>query len=528
MASPQPEDLAYDYDFVVIGGGSGGLSSSKQAAALGARVAVFDFVKPSPQGTRWGLGGTCVNVGCIPKKLMHYAASMQQLLSWDALKMGWGEFEAFNDQTGEPLQKHKHCNWDTLVQCVQSYVKQLNFSYRTSLRSAGVTYINALATLKTPNTIEYEEKGLKRRIRAKYILIAVGGRPSIPPDVPGARELCITSDDIFSLEKAPGKTLVVGASYIALECAGFLTELGFDVTVAVRSILLRGFDRQCALKVGRCMREMGVKFMEAVVVEKVEKTAEGKLLVSLRGSVDAARTHQLQVDTVLYATGRGADTGGLNLKELGVQLTVEGRIVCDEGSRSTLPSVFAVGDVVEGFPELTPAAIKAGEILARRLFGGSQELMSIRDIPTTVFTPMEYGCVGLSEEAAVAEYGEEDVEIYLSEFSPLELSACHRQKAEPTRTDEADVDLSPPCLSKLVCIKSEGLRVRGVHFVGPNAGELLQGMAIAVKLGAKKSDFDNTVGIHPTNAECFTQLTITKRSGQDWVAAGGCGGGKCG
>ncbi|KAL8454867.1 hypothetical protein Emag_001233 [Eimeria magna] len=500
MTSPPAEDVAYDYDFVVIGGGSGGLSSSKQAAALGARVAVFDFVKPSTQGTRWGLGGTCVNVGCIPKKLMHYAASMQQ--------------------------------------CVQSYVKQLNFSYRTGLRSAGVTYINALATLKSSNSIEYEEKGVvspitplrnqskaelnaaaaavaaaavalaKKLVKARHILIAVGGRPSIPREVPGAREYCITSDDVFSLKKAPGKTLVVGASYIALECAGFLTELGFDV--------------------GRCMREMGVKFIEGIVVEKVEKTAEEKLLVSMRGSIDAARTQQIEVDTVLYATGRCADTRGLNLEGLGVHLSTEGRIVCDEGFRSTVPTIYGVGDVVEGFPELTPAAIKAGEILARRLFGGSQELMSLRDIPTTVFTPMEYGCVGLSEEAAVAEYGEDDVEVYLSEFSPLEISACHRQKAEPTRADEADVDLSPPCLSKLVCIKSEGLRVRGVHFVGPNAGELIQGMAVALKLGAKKSDFDDTVGIHPTNAECFTQLTITKRSGQDWVAAGGCGGGKCG
>ncbi|KAL8439149.1 hypothetical protein Efla_000664 [Eimeria flavescens] len=527
MTSP-PSDIPFDYDFVVVGGGSGGLASSKAAAALGARVLVFDFVKPSTQGTRWGLGGTCVNVGCVPKKLMHYAASMQQLLSWDALKMGWGDFEGFNEETGEPIQKHKHCDWQRLVQCVQSYVKQLNFSYRTGLRSSGCTYINALATLTGPHSLEYEEKGQKKVVTAKHILIAVGGRPSIPRDVPGAREFCITSDDIFSLKKAPGKTLVVGASYIALECAGFLTELGFEVIVAVRSILLRGFDRQCALKVGRCMREMGVAFVEGVLVEKVEKTEEGKLKVSLRGSVDAARTQQMEVDTVLYATGRCADTRGLNLEMLGVHQTAEGRIVCDEGSRSTVPSIYAVGDVVDGFPELTPAAIRAGEILARRLFGGSTEVMNIHDIPTTVFTPMEYGCVGLSEEAAVAKYGEDDVEVFLSEFCPLELSACHRQKAEPTRVDDADVDLTPPCLSKLVCIKSEGLRVAGVHFVGPHAGELLQGMAIAVKLGAKKEDFDNTVGIHPTNAECFTQLTITKRSGQDWVAAGGCGGGKCG
>lgn len=525
MTSPAPN---YDYDFVVIGGGSGGMASAKEAASLGAKVAIFDFVKPSTQGSSWGLGGTCVNVGCIPKKLMHYAASMQQILSWDSLKMGWGEFEETEPETGEPVQKHKHCNWDNLVLCVQSYVKQLNFSYRTGLRAAGCQYINALATLTSPNTVEYEEKGKKKSITAKHIVVAVGGRPSIPRDVEGAREHCITSDDLFSLKKAPGKTLVVGASYIALECAGLLTELGFDVTVAVRSMLLRGFDRQCALKVGRCMREMGVKFMEGILVEKVQKTDEGKLLAFLRGSVDASRTHEIEFDTILYATGRCPDTRELKLEDVGVHVTAEGRVVCDVKSCSTVPTIFAVGDIVDGFPELTPAAIKAGEILARRLFGNSKELMSIENIPTTVFTPMEYACVGLSEEAAVTEYGEDDVEIYLSEFAPLEVSACHRRKVEDARVDETDVDLSPPCLAKLVCIKSENMRVRGVHFVGPNAGEVVQGMAIAVKLGATKSDFDNTVGIHPTNAECFTQLLITKRSGKDWVATGGCGGGKCG
>lgn len=519
---------AYDFDFVVIGGGSGGLASGKEAASLGAKVAVFDYVKPSTQGTRWGLGGTCVNVGCVPKKLMHYAASMQQILSWDSLKMGWGNFIKLDPETGEPQQEHQDCSWQNLVQCVQAYVKQLNFSYRTGLRSAGCTYINALATISSPNSIEYEEKEVKKVITTKYILVAVGGRPAIPREVPGARENCITSDDLFSLKKSPGKTLVVGASYIGLECAGFLTELGFDVTVAVRSILLRGFDRQCALKVGRCMREIGVKFMEGILVEKVEKTEEGKLLVYLRGSLDASREHQLEFDTVLYATGRCADTRGLKLEEVGVHTTAEGRIVCDMGSCTTVPSIYAVGDVVEGFPELTPAAIRAGEILARRLFGGSNEVMSIEDIPTTVFTPIEYGCVGLSEEAAIAKYGDDDVEIFLSEFSPLEWSACHRQKVPAARADDTDVDLSPPCLSKLVCIKSEDLRVRGVHFVGPHAGELIQGMAIAVRLGATKRDFDSTVGIHPTNAEAFTQLSITKRSGKDWVATGGCGGGKCG
>ncbi|XP_026192306.1 thioredoxin reductase [Cyclospora cayetanensis] len=523
-----PTPPSFDYDFIVIGGGSGGLASAKEAAACGARVVVFDFVKPSTQGTHWGLGGTCVNVGCVPKKLMHYAAGMQQILSWDSKKMGWSDFEKIDEETGEPVQVHEHCNWTRLVQCVQAYVKQLNFSYRTGLRAAGCTYMNALATIKDPHSVEYEEKGIKKRVTAKHILVAVGGRPSIPDSVQGAQEFAKTSDDLFSLQTPPGKTLIVGASYIALECAGLLTELGFEVVVAVRSLLLRGFDRQCALKVGRCMREMGVTFMEGVLVEKIEKTQEEKLRVTLRGSLDADRLEHMEFDTVLYATGRSADTKGLNLEELGVKCSAEGRIICTEGSATTSPSIYAVGDVVEGFPELTPAAIQAGEILARRLFKNSTELMSTNNVPTTVFTPVEYGCVGLSEEAAIEEHGDSNIEVFLTEFCPLELSACHRQKAPSSRLDEADIDLTPPCLAKLICLKSENMKVIGVHFVGPNAGEVIQGMAIAVRLGATKADFDKTVGIHPTNAECFTQLSITRRSGKNWMAAGGCGGGKCG
>ncbi|OEH80556.1 hypothetical protein cyc_02516 [Cyclospora cayetanensis] len=449
-----PTPPSFDYDFIVIGGGSGGLASAKEAAACGARVVVFDFVKPSTQGTHWGLGGTCVNVGCVPKKLMHYAAGMQQILSWDSKKMGWSDFEKIDEETGEPVQVHEHCNWTRLV---QAYVKQLNFSYRTGLRAAGCTYMNALATIKDPHSVEYEEKGIKKRVTAKHILVAVGGRPSIPDSVQGAQEFAKTSDDLFSLQTPPGKTLIVGASYIALECAGLLTELGFEVVVAVRSLLLRGFDRQCALKVGRCMREMGVTFMEGVLVEKIEKTQEEKLRVTLRGSLDADRLEHMEFDTVLYATGRSADTKGLRC------------------SYTCTPHP----------PPLHPPF----------------QFLSVSSFFVTHIMLRE-------------EHGDSNIEVFLTEFCPLELSACHRQKAPSSRLDEADIDLTPPCLAKLICLKSENMKVIGVHFVGPNAGEVIQGMAIA-------ADFDKTVGIHPTNAECFTQLSITRRSGKNWMAAGG-------
>eukprot|EP00820_Chromera_velia_P019949 Cvel_28656.t1-p1 / transcript=Cvel_28656.t1 / gene=Cvel_28656 / organism=Chromera_velia_CCMP2878 / gene_product=Thioredoxin reductase, putative / transcript_product=Thioredoxin reductase, putative / location=Cvel_scaffold3791:13079-13801(+) / protein_length=241 / sequence_SO=supercontig / SO=protein_coding / is_pseudo=false len=232
--------VEYDCDFAVIGGGSGGMAAAKEAARLGASVVMFDFVKPSTQGTTWGLGGTCVNVGCVPKKLMHYAALMGPVIHWDAGKFGWKIPEGVTH------------DWGKLVQTVQNHVKQLNFGYKLGVKKAGVKYINALASFKSPHELAYTEGGQEKTLKAKYILLATGGRPSIPSasEVPGALEAAITSDDIFSMKRSPGKTLVVGASYIALETAGFLNELGFDVTVAVRSILLRGFDQQCAEKVG--------------------------------------------------------------------------------------------------------------------------------------------------------------------------------------------------------------------------------------------------------------------------------------
>mmetsp|Transcript_101738 Transcript_101738/g.232949 ORF Transcript_101738/g.232949 Transcript_101738/m.232949 type:complete len:516 (-) Transcript_101738:222-1769(-) len=506
----------YEYDLIVIGGGSGGMAASKEAAKLGAKVALFDFVKPSSQGTKWGLGGTCVNVGCVPKKLMHYTALMGASFH-DAKHFGWST-------------EHPRHNWEEMVDSVQNHVKMLNFRYRVGLKSNRVKYFNALATFSGPHEVTFIVKGKEYKATAQRFLIAVGGRPVIP-DVPGAREVGLTSDDIFSTKTAPGKTLVVGASYIALECAGFLTELGYPVTVAVRSVLLRGFDQQCAEKIGANMEAMGTRFYKQCVPSAYERLGSGKIQVTLSFTGEGEERTEL-FDTVLFATGRHADTAGLNLECTGVVAEANGKFLCPDAPETTnVAHIHAVGDVLHGRLELTPVAVRAGILLAKRLYGGSGQQMDYDLVATTVFTPFEYGCCGLSEEEAVARHGEENIETYLFEFSSLELQAAHRTTMRYTDAGpeaEEDVDLPAVCLSKLVCLKTEDERVLGFHFVGPNAGEMTQGFGLTLKLGAKKADFDEMVGIHPTDAESFATLEITRASGQAWLAEGGCGGGVCG
>ena len=509
-------DKLLKVDFAVIGGGSGGLAAAKAAAALGAKTVVFDYVKPSPHGSKWGLGGTCVNVGCVPKKIFHYAALIGESLH-DAHALGWA-----NRSPATELETPKYTHsWEILVKRVQDLVKKLNFSYRAGLRKSGVTYINAWATLVPTQSgdfwVKYQDsEGLPITIEAKNILVAVGGRPVIPKEIPGS-ELAITSDDIFSLSKPPGKTLVVGGGYIALECAGFLNGLGNPTTVAVRSRPLRAFDRQCVDKVVENMKQLGVEFLSASVSKMASQ--EGRITVTFdSGEVE-------QFDTVIYATGRRPDTTALGLpSEL---LGPNGKIRVHENAK-VAGNVYAVGDAALGRPELTPVAVRDGELLAARLFGGSSKNLDRPDmIPTTVFTPVEYGCVGLSEEAAIERYGAHEIDSYLFEWQTLELAAVHRPKLEKLRENEGDAEQGGMNFCKAV-VELKTDRVLGLHFVGPNAGEVIQGFATAMRLGMKKKDLDETIGIHPTDAEAIVGLTITKSSGCDFVAAGGCGGGKCG
>eukprot|EP01083_Nonionella_stella_P084213 233075_1 len=527
------------YDLAVIGGGSGGMACAKEAARNGARVVLFDYVMPSAtRGSKWGLGGTCVNVGCVPKKMMHYAGLLGSGFE-DARNYGW-------DLPASPTH-----NWSKLVETVQNQIKQLNFSYRSGLMNADVKYINAKAHFTDPNTVEYTDRtGERKSLSADKFVLAVGGRPDIPSDVTRARKFAITSDDIFSLKKAPGRTLIVGGSYIALETASFLRSLGYPVTVAVRSILLRGYDRQCAEKVGALMAAQGVRFLNRFTPHAFTQLDRGSLEVKLKRYQSGENSEDSQdltifeeFDTVMFATGRNPDTAYLNLPATGVEFEKNGKIFAPK-EQTNVPHIYAVGDIVKDREELTPLAIASGELLARRLFAGATEHLSEAFVPSTVFTSFEYGFVGLSEEDAVRKYGEDDLEIYLSEFSTLEIGAAHRKSKEPlemklpenipkietepsTSMGEIAEEFPATCLAKLICLKSEKQRVVGLHFVGPNAGEVTQGFTLGLMRGATKSDFDKLIGIHPTDAEVFSQMTVTKRSGESYLTSG-CGGGKCG
>jgi thioredoxin reductase (NADPH) len=486
----------FEYDLVVIGGGSGGLAASKEAAKLGKKVAVCDFVKPSPAGSSWGLGGTCVNVGCIPKKLMHQSALLGQALS-DATAFGWKFSET-------PVH-----SWETLVEGVQNHIGSLNWGYRVALKQANVTYLNEFAEFVDDHTIlTTNKKSKQRQITSKEFLIAVGGRPRYP-DIPGALEYGITSDDLFSLPYNPGKTLCIGASYIALECAGFLAGIGIDTTVMVRSILLRGFDQQIANMIGEHMETHNVRFLRGwipVSLEKVEDGTPAKLLVKYK----SAETGEIQEDyynTVVFAIGRDPCTPNLNLQKAGVALSPKtGKVLTNEADQSNIPNIYAIGDVAENRPELTPVAIQSGILLAKRLYAGSKVLTDYDKVPTTVFTPLEYGCCGLSEEDAIAKYGENNIEVYHTSFQPLE---CVIPKRDENK-----------CYAKLIVNKEENERVVGFHYLGPNAGEITQGFAVAIKLNATKDVFDSLIGIHPTCAEIFTTLTITKSSGVSAMKTG--------
>jgi len=493
-SNDQDDGKEYDYDLVVIGGGSGGLAASKEAARLGAKVAVLDYVKPSPQGTTWGLGGTCVNVGCIPKKLFHQSALIGDVLHQDAKSFGWTE--AAKNVTGT----HQ---WDELTQSVQDYIRGLNFKYRVELREKNVKYENFLGEFVDAHTLKLTnpKKNKEKTVTARRIIVAVGGRPKAL-NIPGG-EHAITSDDIFQLEKAPGKTLAVGASYVSLEVAGVLAELGYDTTVMVRSIVLRGFDRDMANRINDYMHSKeNLQLIHQCQPDKIEKQEDGRLKVYYTDNGEAKTEIY---DTVFAATGRSADVAGLNLDAAGVKLNPASGKIAVKNEQTNVPHIYAIGDVID-CPELTPVAIQAGQYLARRLYGGSTKPMDYQNIPTAVFTPLEYGTVGLSEEDAFESIGEANVEIYHQEFTPLEWALSREASSGYT---------------KLICDKKDDMRVVGFHYLGPNAGEITQAVGTAVKLRATLDDFLDTVGIHPTTAEVFTTLSVTKSSGED-AAAGGC------
>ena len=444
--------MADQFDLVVIGAGSAGTRASRVAAGFGARVAVIEEGRP---------GGTCVNVGCIPKKLLFYAAHYGADFA-DAARFGWDV---------EP----RGFDFARLRDNVGAEVARLNGVYAKVLDDAGVTRIAGRARLVDAHTVAVGE----RPFRGEHILVATGAWPSLP-DTPGI-ELALTSNDMFALEALPARVVVVGGGYIAVEFAGILHGMGAAVTQLYRGeLFLRGFDDDVRRTLASEMRKRGVDLRLGTDVTRIER-AERSLRVALTGG------EALEADAILYATGRRPNTRGLGLEAAGVTLGHDGAIPVDALSRTSAPSIWAIGDVTNRL-NLTPVALHEGVCFARTVFGGMPTAPDHRDVPTAIFSTPNVGAVGLTESEARAEIG--DVRVYRAEFRALR----HRV----TGNDEAT-------LVKLV-VDAKTDRVVGVHMVGAEAGEIVQGLAVAVKCGATKAQFDATLGIHPTSAEEFVTL----------------------
>ena len=469
-------ERSFDYDLFVIGGGSGGISCAKKAAKLGAKVALADFVQPSPLGTKWGLGGTCVNVGCIPKKLMHHASLMGEMKK-DQVSAGWKI---------DPNAPH---DWGHMMAIVNTHIKRLNWGYKKQLLEAKIKYFNCYATLKDKHTLMLKnKKGKVSEVTAERIVLAMGGRPRYL-NLENIYQLAITSDDIFWRKKIPGKTLVIGGGYIGLECAGFLKGMGYEVDVLVRSVLLRGFDRDMVRRIHEDMSHMGVNF-ERGSMTKIEKYGEGIRVQKrvrknpdfikggiLEGMEDRESVVSVQYDTVVLAVGRVPCTKNIGLDKVGVKLDQRGNVCINNQYQTNIDSIYAIGDIIVNSPELTPVAIKEGILLAKYMFEPSKSHRPINynAIPTTVFSPLEYSKVGLSEEEAVAKYGAEGVEVYHSTFKPLEWNFYEGHKDNV-------------CYSKVIVTRDEEEVVLGIHYIGPNAGEVMQGFALAL---LRKTTFED-------------------------------------
>ena len=490
----------YEYDLVVIGGGSGGLVAAQEAAKLGAKVVIFDYVTPSPHGTSWGLGGTCVNVGCIPKKLMHNAGLLGE---------AWSDYNSYGFKTSSSKPEH---NWETLVENVNTHISSLNWGYRSSLRQNGVTYLNAYASFMDKNTIKYKDSssGEDKFITTISTIIAIGGRPRYP-SIPGV-ELAITSDDIFSLNKSPGKTLVVGGSYVALECGGFLAGLGYETTIMIRSIPLRGFDKDMANHVVSYMETSDYcHFIRGSIPTKLEKTVDGRIMVTYRSTaIDSdSKYHTECYDTVLFAIGRKVDALSLGLEGLTLD-SENGKISVTYDSQTSVPDVYVIGDAVQDSLELTPIAIREGKRLVRQLFKTSDvsdspepSLLAHDFASSVVFTPLEYGFVGLSSADAEKEYGANGYETYHSYFTPLEW-----------KVGEMDGGKENRCYCKVIVVRSTD-QVVGLHLLAPHAGEIVSGYGLAINIGLTRSQLMESLAVHPTIAETLHKLEVSVSSGKD-------------
>ncbi len=442
--------MTANYDLIVIGGGSGGLAHAQRAAEYGATVAVVES---------GALGGTCVNVGCVPKKLMWYTAHHAVMLRHA------GDF-------GFDVTVNGH-DWAALKKKRDAYISRLNDIYEGNLEHRGVDYIRGEAGFVDATTVGVGDT----QYSAERIVVATGGFPIVPV-VPGA-EHGITSDGFFELPARPRRVALVGSGYVAVELAGVFNELGSETTILVRKDgVLRSFDQMLRHEIESAMIAGGMMLEKGVVPQELSKTAKG-----LRVRAEDGREFG-DYDAVLWAIGRAPNTASLNLGAAGVETDTWGFVPTDQWQKTNIDNIFALGDVT-GRAALTPVAIAAGRRLADRLYGGMKDRrLDYEFIPTVIFAHPPIGTVGLTEDEARAEYGD-DVKVYVSRFNPM-VYAFSEKKI--------------PTSMKLVTTGSEE-RIVGCHIIGDGADEMLQGFAVAIRMGATKKDFDDTVAIHPTSAE---------------------------
>jgi glutathione reductase (NADPH) len=450
----------YDYDLITIGAGSGGVRAARWAAGFGARVAIAE--------ERY-LGGTCVNVGCIPKKLFSYAAHFREDFD-DAMSYGWRPGEAAFD-------------WPTLIANKDKEIARLNGVYERLLKESGVEILRARATVVDPHTVEIGGK----RLTTAHILIATGGWPA-KPSIPGA-ELGFTSNEAFHLPRLPRRVVVIGGGYVAVEFASIFNGLGVETTLVYRSErLLKSFDADLGRFLGEQMTSKGVRILYGRNIVAIERGAP--FAVTLTGGT------VLETDGVMLATGRAPNTRGLGLESAAVTLAENGAVIVDGNFQSSVPSIHAIGDATDRVL-LTPVAIAEGMVVAERLFNSGGRVLDYENIPTTIFSHPSVGTVGLSE--AEARRRGFSVALYRTSFTPLKHTLTGRAEK---------------VLMKLV-VDEASERVLGVHMVGPEAGEIIQGFAVALKCGATKREFDATIGIHPTTAEEFVTMREAARGTSD-------------
>jgi glutathione reductase (NADPH) len=445
------------FDYICIGGGSGGIASANRAAKHGQRVALIEAK---------AIGGTCVNVGCVPKKAMWFGAQVAEAIHRYAPDYGFDV-------------KVNNFSWGTLVASREAYIERIHQSYDRVLGNSGIAVINGFATFIDKQTIEVNGE----QYTAPHISIATGGYPIIP-DIPGAN-LGITSDGFFDLLEQPQRAVVVGAGYIGVELAGVLHSLGTETSLVVRKEKpLRNFDDTISNTLVEIMADEGPKLINHANVTNVVKQADDSLLVTLdTGDI-------IETDTLIWAIGRAPANQNIGLEHTDVTLDDRGYIVVDEYQNTTAPGIYALGDNI-GKIDLTPVAVKAGRLLSERLFNGKTDAkMDYTLIPTVVFSHPPIGTLGLTETEAFAQYGKENVTIYHSSFGAM-YTAVTRHRQTTTM--------------KLICA-GENEKVVGLHGIGHGMDEILQGFGVAIKMGATKADFDACVAIHPTSGEEFVTM----------------------